>query len=680
MDRAERVLATPRRARRPRRSVFAALIACALLALAGAPSQAAAPTTAGQIYAFGENYSGQLGNATHDKELTANPSPALVTLPGVSGSVIEVAAGEEHTLAVTSGGQLYAFGSNFYGQLGISTDSGSSTPDPTPTLVSLPGATGPVTQVAAGYEHSLAVTSTGQLYAFGSNFYGQLGVSTNSGSTTANSTPTLVSLPGATGPVTEVAAGSEHSLAATSTGQLYAFGENEQGQLGSSTHDNTHDANPTPTLVTLPGAGGPVVQLAGGGAHSLALTSTGQLYAFGENRGGQLGVTTHSGTGEPTPTPTLVTLPGATGPITEIAAGNVHTVVATATGQLYAFGENHFGQLGDTAGNGAAVADPTPTLVTLPGATGGVTQIAAGSADSLAVTSSGQLYAFGENRYGQLGNATTNGEAAANPTPTLVALPAGTTIDTLARGPSAQHTLAVVADLAVASSSLPGGEVGVPYAASPQVAGGAAPYTWSASGLPAGLSIDAATGQISGRPTATGSANVTLTVRDADGIVATSAVIPLAITRPAFCACGAVLIPPPEITAASLTNKRFRVGGHATAVSARKVPVGTIFRFTLSAAAKLRIAITRTAAGLRHGHSCLAPSAKLRRKHAKSCTRTLTVGTLTRASEPRATDSVAFSGRIGRHALGPRSYVAVLTASDSAGHSKPVSLSFTVVR
>jgi alpha-tubulin suppressor-like RCC1 family protein len=598
-------------------------MACALLALAGAPSQAAAPTTAGQIYAFGENYSGQLGNATHDKELTANPSPALVTLPGVSGSVVEVAAGEEHTLAVTSGGQLYAFGSNFYGQLGISTDSGSSTPDPTPTLVSLPGATGPVTQVAAGYEHSLAVTSTGQLYAFGSNFYGQLGVSTNSGSTTANSTPTLVSLPGATGPVAEIAAGSEHSLAATSTGQLYAFGENEQGQLGSSTHDNTHDANPTPTLVTLPGAGGPVVQLAGGGAHSLALTSTGQLYAFGENRGGQLGVTTHSGTGEPTPTPTLVTLPGATGPITEIAAGKVHTLVATATGQLYAFGEN---------------------------------------------------------RYGQLGNATTNGEAAANPTPTLVALPAGTTIDTLARGPSAQHTLAVVADLAVASSSLPGGEVGVPYTASPQVAGGAAPYTWSASGLPAGLSIDAATGQISGRPTATGSANVTLTVRDADGIVATSAVIPLAITRPAFCACGAVLIPPPEITAASLTNKRFRVGGHATAVSARKVPVGTIFRFTLSAAAKLRIEITRTAAGLRHGHSCLAPSAKLRRKHAKSCTRTLTVGTLTRASEPRATDSVAFSGRIGRHALGPRSYVAVLTASDSAGHSKPVSLSFTVVR
>jgi alpha-tubulin suppressor-like RCC1 family protein len=623
MPRADRTVAALKRVRRSQRSIFGVLAAGLLLTLAGAPSQAAAPTTAGQIFAFGENYSGQLGSATHNKEFTANP---------------------------------------------------------TPTLVSLPGASGAVTQVAVGSEHTLALTSTGQLYAFGSNFYGQLGISTNSGSGTANPTPTLVSLPGATGPVTQVAAGSEHSLAVTSTGQLYAFGENEQGQLGSATNNNTHDANPTPTLITLPGASGAVVQVAAGGAHSLALTSAGQLYAFGENRGGQLGVTTHSGTGEPTPIPTLVTLPGATGPITEIAAGKVHTLVATATGQLYAFGENHFGQLGDTAGNGAAVADPTPTLVTLPGADGGVTQIAAGNADSLATTSSGQLYAFGENRYGQLGDSTTNDESSANPTPTLVTLAAGTTIDTLARGPSAQHTLAVVADLAVANSSLPAGEAGVPYSASLQVAGGAAPYTWSTSGLPAGLSIGPTNGQIAGTPAAAGNANVTLTVRDADGVIATSGVIPLTITRPVVCACGALLIPPPKITAASLTNTRFRVGGHATAISAKKTPVGTIFRFTLSAAAKLRIAITRTAAGLRHGHSCLAPSAKLRRKHARSCTRTLTVYVLTRASQPQGTNSVAFSGRTGRGTLGPRSYLAVLTASNVGGRSKPVSLSFTVVR
>ena len=103
---------------------------------------------------------------------------------------------------MTSTGQLYAFGANDFGQLGSATNNGTGNPNPTPTLVSLPGATGPVTAIAAGADHSLAVTSTGQLYAFGNNSYGQLGNATNNGNAKPNPTPTLVSLPGATGPVT----------------------------------------------------------------------------------------------------------------------------------------------------------------------------------------------------------------------------------------------------------------------------------------------------------------------------------------------------------------------------------------------------------------------------------------------------------------------------------------------
>jgi hypothetical protein len=95
---------------------------------------------------------------------------------------------------------------------------------------------------------------------------------------------------------------------------------------------------------------------------------------------------------------------------------------------------------------------------------------------------------------------------------------------------------------------------------------------------------------------------------------------------------------------------------------------------------KLTITITRTAPGLRRGHSCLAPTAKLRHKHAKHCTRTITVGTLTRSREPAGPDKVPFSGRIGNRALSPRSYNAILRASNAAGPSKPVRLSFTIVR
>ena len=135
----------------------------------------------------------------------------------------------------------------------------------------------------------------------------------------------------------------------------------------------------------------------------------------------------------------------------------------------------------------------------------------------------------------------------------------------------------------------------------------------------------------------------------------------------------------PEISAASLTNKRFRVGRQATAISAKKAPIGTSFRFTLSVPARLQIAITHSAPGLRRGHSCLAPTNKLKRAHAKRCTRTLTLGTLTRASEPNGADSVSFSGRIGQRALTPGHCGAVLSARNAAGRSKPVTLSFTVV-
>ena len=155
-------------------------------------------------------------------------------------------------MASASPGQVFAFGENYYGQLGNATNNETGLPNPSPALVSLPGAVGPVVRLAAGKEQSLALTSTGQLYAFGDNRYGQLGIATNSGTGNANPTPALVSLPGAGGPVVQIATGRRHSLALTSTGQLYAFGVNYSGQLGNATNNLTENPNPTPTLVSLP--------------------------------------------------------------------------------------------------------------------------------------------------------------------------------------------------------------------------------------------------------------------------------------------------------------------------------------------------------------------------------------------------------------------------------------------
>jgi alpha-tubulin suppressor-like RCC1 family protein len=557
------------------------VVVLALLAIAGAPSPAAAPTSiAGQVFAFGLNNYGQLGSTANSGTKNPNPTPALVGLPGATGPVTQVATGVNHSLAVTASGQLYAFGQNYYGQLGDANAVGSKGANPTPTLVTLPGATGPVAEAAVGLNYSLAATSPGQLYAFGDNRYGQLGNANSNGVAAANPTPTLVTLPGASGPVSEISAGASHSLALSSTGQLYAFGLNEYGQLGSTANNGNENANPMPTLVTLPGASGPVTEISAGGDVSLALTSTGQLYAFGLNAVGQLGSTANNDNDNPTPA--LVTLPGASGPVSEISAGPSHSLALTATGQLYAFGDNREGQLGNTSNNGVAAANPTPTPVTLPGAGGPVSYISAGASDSLAVTSVGQLYAFGVNTYGQLGSTTNNGSEDANPTPTLVALPAGTTIEAVAQG-AGEQTLAL-----------------------------------------------------------------------------TTA--------------------PPTITAAHLLNRRFRVGRQPTAISARKAPLGTTLRFALAAPARLRITIMLTAPGFHHAHTCVAPTARLKRAHARRCTRRVTVGVLTRAHEPEGSDSVAFSGRIGYRALRPGDYLALLEAENNAGRSNTVTLGFAVVR
>lgn len=138
-------------------------------------------------------------------------------------------------------------------------------------------------------------------------------------------------------------------------------------------------------------------------------------------------------------------------------------------------------------------------------------------------------------------------------------------------------------------------------------------------------------------------------------------------------------IPRPAITAARLTNKRFRSSNKDTAISAKKAPAGTSFHFTLSAVAKVQIVFTRSAQGLRSGHNCVAPTAKLRRAHAKRCTHSIALGTLTRSNVPQGADSVSFSGRIGHTPLKPGSYKATLSASNAGGRSNPVTLSFSVV-
>jgi hypothetical protein len=183
---------------------------------------------------------------------------------------------------------------------------------------------------------------------------------------------------------------------------------------------------------------------------------------------------------------------------------------------------------------------------------------------------------------------------------------------------------------------------------------------------------------------ASGTYTVTVTSLDSLGNPSSAqSAVAISAAPPPPIACGCVeVVLAPKITNASVTHARFRVSKRATALSAKakaKAPQGTAFRFSLSEPAAVKIVIQRSSAGLRNGGRCVAPSAKLRRRHARRCSRTVALGTLTRARENQGKESIAFSGRLGSKPLSPGAYKAILTAAAAGVISAPVTLTFTVV-
>jgi hypothetical protein len=179
--------------------------------------------------------------------------------------------------------------------------------------------------------------------------------------------------------------------------------------------------------------------------------------------------------------------------------------------------------------------------------------------------------------------------------------------------------------------------------------------------------------------TTPGTYTVTVTSLDALGNASSAqAAVSIRSVVPALCACLQTVAP--RVTHASLTHTHFRVSKRPTAIFTKaKPPQGTSFHFTLSEPAAVKIAFERAATGLRSGHSCLAPSARLRRKHAKHCPRTVQVGGLIRSHEAQGPDSIAFSGRLGTKPLSPGTYRAIITATAAGVISAPLTLAFTVL-
>ncbi|MCC3153644.1 hypothetical protein Q3A66_12515 [Hymenobacter sp. BT770] len=347
----------------------------------------------GSLWTSGINLEGQLGNGT----TTCSTTPVRVKTEDPNTHWAQVAAGTSHTLALTTDGRLYTWGGNSKGQLG----DGTTKQHLTPVAVKLPEEAAHATwkQVAAGTSHSLALTTDGHLYAWGNNTNGQLG----QGTSLDYAHPVEVPLPESARNTTwaQVAAGNDHTLALTADGRLFAWGNNQFGQLGDGSYATSREpeaVGQTQKLAALRWA-----NVAAGRFHTLAVTRDGKLYSWGSNRFGQLGEEDDTRRN----LPTLMLMPGslANAVWTQVAAGDAHSLALSADGRLVAWGNNCAGQLGD----GTTVRQLQPVVVTLPeNASAAVawTRIASGGFHNLAYTADGQLYAWGANRFGQLGDGT----------------------------------------------------------------------------------------------------------------------------------------------------------------------------------------------------------------------------------------------------------------------------------
>uniref|UniRef100_A0A673WG38 RCC1 and BTB domain containing protein 2 n=1 Tax=Salmo trutta TaxID=8032 RepID=A0A673WG38_SALTR len=225
-------------------------------------------TADGEVFAWGHNGYSQLGNGTTNHGLT----PAQVSTNLLNKRVTEVACGSHHTIALTTDGEVFAWGYNNSGQVG----SGSTANQPTPRRVSSCLQNKVVVNIACGQLCSMAVLDNGETYGWGYNCNGQLGLGNNGNQQTPCR---IAALQGVN--IIQVACGYAHTLALTDEGFIYAWGANSYGQLGTGNKSN----QAVPTLINTDKERMVEVAACHTSHTSAAKTQSGQVLMWGQCRG-----------------------------------------------------------------------------------------------------------------------------------------------------------------------------------------------------------------------------------------------------------------------------------------------------------------------------------------------------------------------------------------------------------
>jgi hypothetical protein len=328
-----------------------------------------------ELLAWGSNTHGELGNGQAGAS-SSLPTPA--SLP--SGTrLAQVTAGCDHVVALTPGGQVLSWGANNLGQLGVVA---ASDPEPFPVVVPIPAT---IRSVKAGCSDSVALDTSGHVWTWGSNANGDLGTGSQGA---FRMKPAKIKFPKGT-VVKAISAGDAFGVALTTSGKLFSWGLNDVGELGDGQHVNSS----TPVRVHLP-SGMKVTAISAGSDHTVALTSTGKVLAWGWNHFAQLG----NGTRRDSSLPITIAMPRSVRKVTQVFGGGLFSLALTSTGRLLSWGSNGFGELGD----GTFTDRLRPVRVHQGNVA--VTSVAAGGLFVVARTSSSDIMAWGFDSGGELGD------------------------------------------------------------------------------------------------------------------------------------------------------------------------------------------------------------------------------------------------------------------------------------
>jgi alpha-tubulin suppressor-like RCC1 family protein len=367
----------------------------------------------GVVFSVGENNESQLGRGEVTETGTGLADMGQVNLPeGFTGEIVAISAGMLHGAFLTAAGEVYTWGDNNLGKLGQGTTTNYESLMPT-KVAALDGVV--ITKIWMSNGASYALSDDGQLYAWGQNTNGQLG----NGALTNTGTPIAISKEAFGGAdVTDLAYGTSFALVLTEDGKVWAFGGNVQGQLGPNgvAEDGSFiRRSAVPLEVDIPGT---VVHVSAGTNTAFAITDDGKVWGWGQSDFGQLlkgtivdGQLTEADTGNSAIPQEIQGLPPG---VVDIHIGSRWVIALTESGEVWAWGRNDEGWLGLESSTGAIETLIAPTRI--PGFEGiDIVSIIGGPNHALAVDSDGNVWGWGNMNQSRLATTQAAGTWASGP-------------------------------------------------------------------------------------------------------------------------------------------------------------------------------------------------------------------------------------------------------------------------